>query len=79
MKPGSLGEESISIILRELLYGLEYLHGDNKLHRDIKGANFDDYPLPDKLTTMQLQTFFLVRADRLSLQILASLASFLRP
>ncbi|KIW01343.1 uncharacterized protein PV09_07115 [Verruconis gallopava] len=39
MKPGPLGEESISIILRELLYGLEYLHGDNKLHRDIKAAN----------------------------------------
>src|ERR1700760_3260555 len=37
MKPGPLSEDSISIILRELLYGLEYLHGDNKLHRDIKG------------------------------------------
>jgi serine/threonine protein kinase len=37
MKPGLLGEESISIIMRELLFGLEYLHGDNKLHRDIKG------------------------------------------
>ena len=38
MKPGNMGEEYISIILRELLMGLEYLHGDNKLHRDIKGT-----------------------------------------
>jgi serine/threonine protein kinase len=37
MKPGLIPEEYISIILRELLLGLEYLHGDNKLHRDIKG------------------------------------------
>lgn len=37
MKPGLIGEEYISIIIRELLMGLEYLHGDKKLHRDIKG------------------------------------------
>lgn len=37
MKPGLIGEEYISIIIRELLLGLEYLHGDNKLHRDVKG------------------------------------------
>jgi serine/threonine-protein kinase 24/25/MST4 len=37
MKPGLIGEEYISIIIRELLLGLEYLHGDKKLHRDIKG------------------------------------------
>ncbi|KAG0650947.1 Severin kinase A [Hyphodiscus hymeniophilus] len=39
MKPGLIGEEYISIIVRELLLGLEYLHGDKKLHRDIKAAN----------------------------------------
>ncbi|KAH0536706.1 hypothetical protein FGG08_006447 [Glutinoglossum americanum] len=39
MKPGLIPEEYITIILRELLMGLEYLHGDNKLHRDIKGSN----------------------------------------
>jgi serine/threonine-protein kinase 24/25/MST4 len=39
MKPGNIGEDYITIILRELLMGLEYLHGDNKLHRDIKAAN----------------------------------------
>lgn len=39
MKPGSIREEFISILLRELLYGLEYLHTQGKLHRDIKAAN----------------------------------------
>ncbi|KAF1987738.1 Pkinase-domain-containing protein [Aulographum hederae CBS 113979] len=39
MKSGSIGEDYITIILRELLAGLDYLHGDNKLHRDIKAAN----------------------------------------
>jgi serine/threonine-protein kinase 24/25/MST4 len=41
MKPDFISEEYISIIIRELLMGLEYLHGDNKLHRDIKGAYLD--------------------------------------
>ncbi|KAE9971209.1 hypothetical protein BLS_004590 [Venturia inaequalis] len=39
MKPGLIPEDYICIIIRELLMGLEYLHGDNKLHRDIKAAN----------------------------------------
>lgn len=37
MKPGLIAEDYISIIIRELLLGLDYLHGDKKLHRDIKG------------------------------------------
>lgn len=37
MKPGPIDEDYITIIIRELLMGLEYLHSDNKLHRDIKG------------------------------------------
>ncbi|KAJ5612881.1 hypothetical protein N7510_006075 [Penicillium lagena] len=39
LRPGVIHEEYIAIILRELLRGLEYLHGDQKLHRDIKAAN----------------------------------------
>jgi serine/threonine-protein kinase 24/25/MST4 len=38
MKPGVFREEYIAIIVRELLRGLEYLHTEGKLHRDIKGA-----------------------------------------
>jgi serine/threonine-protein kinase 24/25/MST4 len=37
MKPGLIEEEYIAIIIRELLLGLDYLHSDKKLHRDIKG------------------------------------------
>jgi len=40
MKPGLIQEEYISIIIRELLLGLDYLHSDKKLHRDIKGTRF---------------------------------------
>ena len=37
LKSGVLPEDYISIIIRELLMGLDYLHDDKKLHRDIKG------------------------------------------
>lgn len=37
MKPGLIPEDYITIIMRELLMGLDYLHSDKKLHRDIKG------------------------------------------
>ncbi|KAK0734556.1 kinase-like domain-containing protein [Lasiosphaeria miniovina] len=39
MKPGLIGEDYIAIIVRELLMGLDYLHSDKKLHRDVKAAN----------------------------------------
>lgn len=39
MRPGIIPEEYIMIIIRELLLGLEYLHSDKKIHRDIKGVH----------------------------------------
>lgn len=36
---GHLPEHVIAIVMRGLVEGLAYLHGSNKLHRDIKAAN----------------------------------------
>eukprot|EP01126_Amoeba_proteus_P061437 TRINITY_DN8249_c0_g2_i1.p1 TRINITY_DN8249_c0_g2~~TRINITY_DN8249_c0_g2_i1.p1 ORF type:complete len:475 (-),score=110.80 TRINITY_DN8249_c0_g2_i1:136-1560(-) len=39
LKSGPIDEEKIAVILRELLQALVYLHGEGKIHRDIKAAN----------------------------------------
>lgn len=38
LRPGIITEDYIMIIIKELLLGLEYIHSDKKLHRDIKGT-----------------------------------------
>ena len=75
LKPGLIAEEYICIILRELLLGLEYLHNDKKLHRDIKGTSFQS-PLSLRfLKLYQPRISFWEQMVRSSSQTLVSLAN----
>ncbi len=48
LKAGAFSEPHIAIILRELLIGLDYLHTEGKIHRDIKGMSLVRIPVtPD--------------------------------
>ncbi|KAJ5684991.1 hypothetical protein N7536_007610 [Penicillium majusculum] len=39
LKPGCFNEAHVAIVCRELLLGLDYLHNEGKIHRDVKAAN----------------------------------------
>lgn len=39
LKPGPIEEMFMTVILHEVLCGLDYLHSEQKIHRDIKAAN----------------------------------------
>ena len=87
MKPGLIGEEYIAIIVRELLLGLDYLHSDKKLHRDVKGTpplsttNSPHLALPSRTLThfFKPRMFFSLQTVKSNWQILASRGSSLLP
>lgn len=39
LKPGVFNEAHVAIVCQQLLQGLDYLHKEGKIHRDVKAAN----------------------------------------
>jgi serine/threonine-protein kinase 24/25/MST4 len=62
MKPGVFREEYIAIILRELLRGLDYLHTEGKLHRDIKGRPVIPFHLSNSTCILDIAANILLSA-----------------
>ena len=60
MKAGKFEESHIAIILREVLKGLDYLHSEMKLHRDIKGRKLEK--LREIVAYLQMYVFLLILA-----------------
>ena len=61
LKAGKMDEVFIATILREILYGLNYLHTERTLHRDIKGKTCDlKLPISDHKRALKHLTFWSV-------------------
>jgi serine/threonine protein kinase len=67
-----LKEEEIALITYETLKGLEFMHQNNYIHRDIKAANI----LVTQEGEVKLSKFYYFFFEALSLSLTLSLNSF---